>query len=65
MPRDKHLVPVRLSEVPATVRCAAAQREARYVPESERLELLAAAVAPSDRVYWVSREAAARARVAA
>lgn len=48
-------VPVRLCDIPAEKRLAAAQRECRDAKdETEKSELLYAALFPSDTVYWVA-----------
>lgn len=45
---------VRLTDVPITQRLRAARVEGRTAADNaERLSLLAAAIAPSDRVYWI------------
>jgi hypothetical protein len=46
------VIPVRLSEVRREVRVSAALRLARK-EETERLELLAAALSPSNTVYYL------------
>lgn len=51
-------VPVRLTDIPADVRLAAVRDAARIErDEHERLEILLAAIEPSDRVYWVAESA--------
>lgn len=55
------LVPIRLSDVPLAVRQAAAGRCARDITDwDEGVDLIAAAIAPSDRLYWVPAKAAER-----
>lgn len=48
------LRPVKLTDIPLKDRLAAAQREAQHATETERLSLLAAALQPSDRTYWIA-----------
>ena len=54
-PSARRLTPVRLTDIPLAVRCAAAQREARHAKsQAEAADLLAAALSPSETVYWVT-----------
>lgn len=51
----RRTVPVRLSEIPVDVRLRAAQREARHArTPAERDSLIAAALAPSETVFYVT-----------
>lgn len=54
MKRRERMIPVRLTEVPVMVRLAAARSLMRHNADEE---LLVAAFAPSDRVYWVRESA--------
>lgn len=57
-PSARRLRPVRLTDIPLEIRYAAAQREARHAASAdERADLLAAALDPSDTVYWVKHPA--------
>lgn len=48
------LVPVKLTEVPLKDRMRAARREAEFcATDEERAELLAAALCPSEKIYWI------------
>ena len=54
-----HFRPVCLRDVPLSVRCAAARLEGRRAGSAEeRAELLAAALNPSGRVYWIAEKTA-------
>lgn len=56
MERDQ-VVPVRLGELPLALRLHAAVMACREETDAEeRLRILAAAIAPSERVYWVSED---------
>lgn len=60
-----HLIPVRLTDIPIDERCRAAQVASRQArDEQETMSLLAAALDPSERVYWVRADAAKRADAA-
>lgn len=50
------MIPVRLTDVPVMVRLQAARTLLRFDADEE---LLVAAFAPSDRVYWVRESARA------
>jgi hypothetical protein len=51
----RRCIPVRLRDVPAEKRLSAAQRLCRTATdETEKAELLYAALFPSDRVYWIA-----------
>lgn len=54
-PSHRRVRPVRLSDVPIALRLKAAQREARHSPEMAQ-ELLAAALLPSSRTYYIADE---------
>lgn len=57
-PKIRLCVPVRLCDLPVDVRLDAASVAARIErDECERLELLLAAIEPSDTVYWLSESA--------
>ncbi len=48
------LTSIRLTEIPFTQRMAAARRECRQAADdSEREEIMMAALFPSDKLYWV------------
>lgn len=51
------LVQVKLTEIPYPQRMAAARREGSFVGEEERLQLMMAAMFPSDTIYYVRAEA--------
>lgn len=56
--RPRLCVPVRLDEIPEPVRLkAVAEANRSERDEDARLEVLLAALSPSDRVYWVSDRA--------
>lgn len=58
-PHPRGLQPVKLADVPFQTRAAAARRVCRELGDSkEQFSVLAAALAPSERTYWVSRRAA-------
>lgn len=60
------LTPVKLSEIPFERRMAAARVEARNaVTDTERGEILMAAMFPSDKVFWVKADEAEPLRAAA
>jgi hypothetical protein len=53
-----HLTPVRLTEIPLDRRLMAAREACRREDDGQmRTELLAAALFPSDRIYWVAQAA--------
>lgn len=52
------LLAVKLTEIPAKDRLSAARRAARAHPEEEPANLLLAAIAPSDKIYFVRAQAA-------
>lgn len=57
MPR-KHLIKVRLTDIPFEERMRAARRACRDEgDQEERAKILAVAVCPSDRDYWVVKVA--------
>lgn len=56
--RPRLCVPVRLSEISLDVRLQGAREATRvYRDPDERLEILLAAVQPSERVYWLAESA--------
>jgi hypothetical protein len=57
-PTRTRTLPVRLSDIPLAVRAHAAQQAAKRVDQAERTDLLAAALKPSDTVYFVHADAA-------
>ncbi len=60
MPAPCPLKPIRLSQIPLQVRLHGARLAARQEPDlDERLAILTAALAPSDRTYWVPEHRAA------
>lgn len=59
------LIPVRLTEIPLEVRCAAARREGAEATDEERASLLVVALFPSEKIYWIRGEAYDEARAAA
>lgn len=53
-PSLRRLKPVRLTDIPVDVRCRAAQQAAKTCKDGEEAQaLLAAALMPSETVYWV------------
>lgn len=48
---------MKLTEIPYPQRMAAARREGSFVGEEERLQLMMAAMFPSDTIYYVRAEA--------
>lgn len=60
------LTAVRLTEIPFSQRMSAARIAAKdcHTPK-EALEVLAAAIGPSEKVYWIRTEAVDLARAAA
>lgn len=60
-PSARRLRPVRLSDIPLELRLNAANQIVRHMRDGdEAQELLAAALAPSDKVYFVTLDAFAR-----
>lgn len=52
---DRRNIPVRLCDIPAEVRMTAARKACRREPDpQERMEIITAAVYPSDRIYWIA-----------
>lgn len=64
MEKTYGLRPVKLTEIPLRDRLSAARRVARN-GDGEPAELIAAALAPSSRVYWVRAQALGELPVAA
>ena len=57
-PRVRLCVPVRLPDIPVEVRLDGASDASRACStEDERLEVLLAAISPSNRIYWVAESA--------
>lgn len=56
-PSTTRPLPVRLCDIPLSVRAHAAQQAARTADQEERTSLLAAALNPSDTTYYVQAEA--------
>ena len=57
-PTRARTLPVRLTDIPLNVRAHAAQTIARTANPDERADILAAAIAPTDTLYYVRPEAA-------
>lgn len=58
VPSSRRSLPVTLRQVPEPVRFGAAQQAARRLAgEVDPLDLIYAALFPSDRVYWVAESA--------
>lgn len=54
---DRRHVPVRLCDIPAEIRMSAAQKACRREPDPDtRSEIVAAAVYPSDTVYYIAAD---------
>lgn len=56
-PSARRLRPVRLTDIPLEVRLKAANEIVRRLDSEEPKALLAAALAPSDKVYFVTPDA--------
>jgi hypothetical protein len=56
------LTPIRLTEIPFSTRMSAARRECQQATDdSEREEIMFAALFPSDKLYWVRADEPLRA----
>lgn len=60
-----HLTPVRLSEIPLTKRMSAARIAAKECRTPDEIsEVMAAALWPSEKTYWIRAEAVIEAQAA-